>query len=124
MDNITDNSAAQNDDFKKMLIDAENARCAAENKAVGLEAAVKCLSLGVAPEFTDDVIAVAASYKDCNSFDEAIDLVIKKYPFFTGAKFGAPIKNMMTGIHISPADNSREDGVEDAFRKANPTVKF
>lgn len=108
--------------FAERLAGSESARLEAEQRALRLEAEVACLSAGVSPENTADVIAVAATIDGCESIDEAVGRVIEKYPFFSaGNKKSAPLT---TGIHLAPAEKSDFNGVEDAFLRANPGVKL
>lgn len=67
------------------LAAANSAKEAAEKDRQTLEIKVSCLSKGVAPEYVDDVIALAAKYVDDNTtIDKAVDSVIAKYPVFQG----------------------------------------
>ena len=81
------------------LAEAASARGAAENGRRALEIRVACLSRGVSPEFTDDVIALAERYSDENTpIESAVDSVIAKYPVFCGRKPIQSVPGITTGI--------------------------
>ena len=69
------------------LAAANSAKEAAEKDKEALEIKVSCLSKGVAPQYVDDVMALAARYvDDSTTIDKAVEKVIEKYPVFSGGK--------------------------------------
>ena len=91
----------------------------AEEKYRRLEARLCCIENGIAPENAEDVILLAE--KLGTDMKEAISAVIEKYPFFA-AKGRA--ESLTTGVHIAASPSAETSGVEAAFRKSNPNVKF
>ena len=72
---------------------------ASENARRALEIRVACLSKGVAPEYADDVIAIAERYADENTpITAAVDQVIAKYPVFCGRNFCQAASGITTGV--------------------------
>lgn len=100
------------------LAAANTAKEAAEKDKRALEIRVACLSKGVAPEYADDVIALAEKYAaemyaaekyadDNAAIDKAVDLVIAKYPAFCGRDPAPPAFGITTGVKTcSSSDGS------------------
>ena len=79
------------------LAAANIAKEAAEKDKEALEIKVSCLSRGVAPQYVDDVMALAAKYVDENTtIDKAVEKVIEKYPVFGGKDNG--VQQIARGI--------------------------
>ena len=69
------------------LTNAEEARVAAEERALLAETKVTCLSKGVVATSIDDVVILAkAMVNDDLTMEQAIDKVLEKYPSFKGEK--------------------------------------
>ncbi len=67
------------------LTNAEEARVAAEERALLAETKVTCLSKGVVATSVDDVVILAkAMVNDDLTMEQAIDKVLEKYPSFKG----------------------------------------
>lgn len=91
------------------LAAANSAKEAAEKDKQALEIKVSCLSKGVAPEYVDDVIALAAKYVDDNTtIDKAVDSVIEKYPVFRSKGNGSQqiAKGITTGVKTQVSSDS------------------
>ena len=79
------------------LAAANSAKEAAEKDKEALEIKVSCLSRGVAPQYVDDVMALAAKYVDeSTTIDKAVEKVIEKSPVFGGKDNG--VQQIARGI--------------------------
>lgn len=106
-------------DLEKALEETVLAKNEAEARCRCLEAMLCCMENGVDPANAEDVILLAE--KTDSDIRKAIPAVLEKYPFFTASTKAEPIT---TGVHIPPSLSKSTGGVEAAFRKANPDVKF
>jgi hypothetical protein len=113
--------------LEERLMSSEKARNDAEERAKMLEARLCCMEMGVASENAEDVIMLAERF---GGKAEGIAAVLEKYPFFgahggfKAEPFGGERNAVTTGIHMEQKVSAPCSGVEAAFRKANPTVKF
>lgn len=96
-------------------ISAEEKLSEAVRRADMLESQLKCSRLGVPEELSADVIHLA---EKCGG----IEAVLEKYPFFRGNTEKS--RGITTGVHLDMAAHDEPSGVEAAFRRANPNVKF
>lgn len=105
-------------------IDAEVcARIAAEEKAYRLEAKICCMEKGVKAEYAEDVITIAGALFAGEDIETAVNAVIEKYPFFTETQIrNAPVTT--TGVRYTAGAKNNYSGVEAAFRKSNPNIRF
>ena len=106
-------------DYEAAVEAAVAAKNEAEEKYRRLEARLFCIENGISPENAEDVILLAERLG--TDMKDAIPAVIEKYPFFA-AKGKAEV--LTTGVHISVSPSAETSGVEAAFRKSNPNVKF
>lgn len=80
------------------LAAANSAKEAVEREKQALEIKVACLSKGILPEAAEDVIALAARLTDDNtSIENAVDMVLEKYPAFLGKPSKKPTTGVKTG---------------------------
>lgn len=85
------------------LAAANSAKEAVEREKQALEIKVACLSKGVLPEAAEDVIALAARLTDDNTpIENAVDMVLEKYPSF----LGKPPRKVTTGIRTGDTADS------------------
>lgn len=117
MDEIV--SEEQLPDYEAAVEEAVEAKNEAEAKYRRLEARLCCIENGIAPENAEDVILLAE--KHGTDMKAAISAVLEKYPFFAAKGRTA---ELTTGVHISASPSAETSGVEAAFRKSNPNVKF
>lgn len=100
------------------LAAANSAKEAAEKDKEALEIKVSCLSRGVAPQYVDDVMALATKYVDDNTtIDKAVEKVIEKYPVFGGKDNGVQqiAKGITTGAKtqvISDSSGSKSSFID------------
>ena len=115
---IPTDEAAVEDSGPDAALEAANA------KAEMLEAKLLCYESGVAGGYADDVIALAKSYG--GDVMSAIGEVIAKYPFFcsAGAPKPAEKEKLTTGVGFCWAQQNSFGGVEAAFRRSNPNIRF
>ena len=106
-------------DYEAAVLSAVAARNEAEEKYRRLEARLYCIENGIDSDNADDVILLAERMGD--NIMETIPEVLKKYPFFAENKRISPVT---TGVHISVSPSTEMSGVEAAFRRSNPSVKF
>lgn len=102
------------------LAAANSAKENAENEKKALEIKVSCLSKGVAPEYLDDVIALAAKYTDDNTTtDKAVDAVLEKYPVFRGKGSQHIAPGITTGIktQVSSDGSSAKTNLIDIIKE-------
>lgn len=114
----TDDEAVTEDKGLDAALEAANA------KAEMLEAKLLCYESGVSGGYADDVIALAKSYG--GDVKSAIGEVIAKYPFFCSADAPKPAEKekLTTGVRFSSEQKSSCGGVEAAFRRSNPNIRF
>ncbi len=105
------------------LAEAEKALIASEEKLSALEAKLFCLESGVPAENAEDVIALAKNFSD-GDINSAVSAVLEKYPFFRTSLPAEKEAPLTTGVHIGNHMRSSRNGVEAAFRQANPNVRF
>lgn len=101
---------------------SELARNEAEARAQALEARLCCLELGVPAENAADVIALAEHLG--GERGAAIAEVLDKYPFFRSNAEEKVARTLNAGVHIGQSVSAPCSGVEEAFRRANPDVRF
>lgn len=102
------------------LAAANSAKENAEKEKKALEIKVSCLSKGVAPEYLDDVIALAAKYTDDNTTtDKAVDAVLEKYPVFRGKGSQHIAPGITTGIktQVSSDGSSAKTNLIDIIKE-------
>ena len=107
------------------------ARKEAEGKASRLEVKVACFEADVAKDAVDDVAALAHAYMEADDsldLEEAIEKVVKKYPHFKN-KAGASDDDADDSKGKSWGErqrggSKRMTGVEAAFLKKNPGLKY
>ncbi len=109
-------------DYTAEISEAVEARIAAEERAQALEARLCCIENGVKAEYAQDVVSVAAVLFPEEDMAGAIKAAIEKYPFFAEEK-NEP-KPVTTGVHFPAQSRNAYSGVEAAFRKSNPNIKF
>lgn len=104
---------------------------AAENRALKAETRAACFEAGVDKDAIDDVTALAHSYMAADEdldLEEAIEKVVKKYPHFKN-KAGASDDDVDDSKGKSWGErqkggSKRMTGVEAAFLKKNPGLKY
>lgn len=94
----------------------------ANARAAALEARLACIEQGVPPEYAEDVLILAM--REEGEVGAAVSAVLEKYPFFRGENAAQKQQKLTTGIHFPQPVHSKSNGVEAAFRRANPHVKF
>lgn len=104
--------------------EAETKLRQAEEKAEMAEMKILCYEKDVMKEYVDDVITLAKSYVNDDTYlDEAIDKIIGKYPHFASKK--APQKEDRAAWGQRQGGSPKiVDGVEAAFLKRNPGLKI
>lgn len=113
-ENLKQSSAQLNEMLSDYAARAENA-----------ETKLKALALGASFDSVDDIINLAHSYtSDEIPLDNAISLVMQKYPHFSNADNRHPVSQVNTAIPFAPSLNSSLNGVEQAFISRNPWVKL
>ena len=107
------------------------ARKEAEGKASRLEVKVACYEADVAKDAVDDVAALAHAYMEADDsldLEDAIEKVVKKYPHFKNHVSGADDETDNTKGKAwgerQKGKGSRLTGVEAAFLKKNPGLKY
>lgn len=103
-------------------IDAAAALEYANARAAALEARLACIEQGVPTEYAEDVLILAM--REEGEVGAAVSAVLEKYPFFRGENAANKQQKLTTGIHFPQPVHSKSSGVEAAFRRANPHVKF
>lgn len=107
------------------------ARKEAEGKASRLEVKVACFEADVAKDAVDDVAALAHAYMEADDsldLEDAIERVVKKYPHFKN-KAGESDEDVDESKGKSWGErqkggSKRMTGVEAAFLKKNPGLKY
>lgn len=94
----------------------------ANARAAALEARLACIEQGVPTEYAEDVLILAM--REEGEVGAAVSVVLEKYPFFRGENAANKQQKLTTGIHFPQPVHSKSSGVEAAFRRANPHVKF
>lgn len=94
----------------------------ANARADALEARLACIEQGVPTEYAEDVLILAM--REEGEVAAAVSAVLEKYPFFRGENAVQKQQKLTTGIHFPQPVHSKSSGVEAAFRRANPHVKF
>lgn len=108
--------------LEEAIAASEAARNEAEARAQALEARLYCLEMGVPAENAADVIALAERLG--GERNAAIEEVLEKYPFFRGNTEEKAVRPLTAGVHIGQSVSAPCSGVEEAFRRANPDVRF
>lgn len=107
------------------------ARKEAEGKASRLEVKVACFEADVSKDAVDDVAALAHSYMEADEsldLEEAIEKVVKKYPHFKNKADSSDddVDNSRgrSWGERQKGGSKRMTGVEAAFLKKNPGLKY
>lgn len=105
----------------------------AENRALKAETRAACFEAGVDKDAIEDVTALAHSYMEADDsldLEDAIEKVVKKYPHFkkSAAKADDDVedetKRKSWGERQKGAGGKKLTGVEEAFLKKNPGLKY
>lgn len=106
----------------------QKARREAEAKTSKLEVKVACFEAGVAKEAVEDVSALARAYMEADEeldLEEAIEKVVKKYPQFTKKNADDEEEPQAKSWgERQKGGRKKVSGVEAAFMKKNPGIKF
>lgn len=124
----TDGGAKAGDDGEEK--DNEKLK-AAESRAIKAETRAACFEAGVDKDAIDDVTALAHAYMEADEeldLEDAIEKVVKKYPHFKN-KAGASDDDVDDSKGKSWGErqkggSKRMTGVEAAFLKKNPGLKY
>lgn len=105
----------------------------AENRALKAETRAACFEAGVDRDAIEDVTALAHSYMEADDsldLEDAIEKVVKKYPHFKKSAAKADddaedeTKRKSWGERQNGAGGKKLTGVEEAFLKKNPGLKY
>ena len=95
-----------------------------KKKLSRMEAKLACYDAGVQKESVEDVTALARSYMEELSLEEAVAKVVKKYPQFTKGKTDEEEpEGKNWGKRQKGKGGKDVDGVTKAFLKKNPGLK-